>query len=421
MKEIKEFLRKNKYIALIYCVALVVLTFFNILPGNDDYDTYYYFHALNGQIDCLRTPIYPIFLQFCSFLPGHVNLYVTIFQSIIYLISIYYFYLICSQTFDSVVSLICCLLYVISPIPAWCNTIMTECISISLLVINLYYIIKQISNPSLKIAILNCFITIVLVFLRPTFIILLVFLPILWFALFIKSRNKHFCHSLLLSLVPLLLFCGYSLEYKKQYGKFSTTISYECNSIFNLKRSKLWDPSCLEDPEEIEVCNFIDTYWDGAYRSIYNWANTRKNIIVIDKMCKTMIDHHKQDYTYYRIKKSILALDSHLSTCTVSKRNSPFFFMYATTSLLTFHIGFIILVFLLGCLIQTIMFMKGHGISVTYLFLNLLGLGYSLGIMYAATDSFGRLILPAYPLFILTLGFVITDSLLLIKGQSRQS
>ena len=79
---------------IFWVAAILVLTLYNLTPALNSFDTEYYILAgqnfLDGKIDCLRTPIYPLLCQ------AFIKLFeieglptaMTIFQSLIYLISL---------------------------------------------------------------------------------------------------------------------------------------------------------------------------------------------------------------------------------------------------------------------------------------------------------------------------------------------
>ena len=49
---------------IFWLIAIVVLTLYNLTPALNSFDTEYYILAgqnfLDGKIDCLRTPVYPL-------------------------------------------------------------------------------------------------------------------------------------------------------------------------------------------------------------------------------------------------------------------------------------------------------------------------------------------------------------------------
>lgn len=401
---------EKKRIIILYIIAVPILFLFGVLPGHYDYDTQYYMKAADvffmGNIDCLRTPIYPLFLKFCSiFGNGNLLSSVIIIQSVVYLISIYFFYQLSLYILGpGIMVFLVTLCYVTVPVPAWCGLLMTESLSISGSVVLTYLIVRRLHNRSVVADVSICLISLFLLFLRPTFLVFTAILPVIWLFCMINKKGGQYGLPLFLSLVPIVCFCFYCGRYANTYGKFTSTISYECNTIFNLKRSGLWDPDCLYNKEEKTACEYIDDHWDGAYGSIYNYTTSSGNLQVIDEMCSTMIKHHARDYYLYRLKTALVSLDSHFLTYTCQRRDTPARLFYAFTSFLTFHISFFFLVSFVLCVVVLISIILQKSIPLKVLLMVGICLGYGLGIMVSATDSQGRLLLPVLPHFFIVLG-----------------
>ena len=162
-----------------WLVAIIILTLYNLTPPIDGFDTQYYFLAgerlWNGQLDCLRTPVYPLLLKLFNVCFGDRGgvAGIVILQSAVYLLSVASLHNIARLAIKNrLIQMAVTFLYVICVAPGWCNELMTESLSISGCVIIADLICRYIQRPSAKTSIGIFLITLFLVFIRPSFIFL---------------------------------------------------------------------------------------------------------------------------------------------------------------------------------------------------------------------------------------------------------
>ena len=234
-------------------VAILVLTLYNLTLALNTFDTEFYILAgqnfLDGKIDCLRTPVYPLLCQAFIKLFGTEGLPVamTIFQSLIYLISLFSLLKIAEFTIkNNTIRNTTLFFYILCIAPAWCNELLTESLCISGCVIMTDLVLSYIRKPSIVKNISLHLFLLFLVFLRPTFIIFFAILPVIW--LIHRTQLKYKTFSFVLTIACVLCFGAYCSAYKNIYGKFGTSSALVVNKIYDAQRGGYWDPSSVTDP-----------------------------------------------------------------------------------------------------------------------------------------------------------------------------
>ena len=163
------------------------------------------------------------------------------------------------------------LLFVVVISPAWCNEIATESLSLSGCIILVDQVVRFYDSKRWNIGVVLHILLLFLVFLRPTFVLFFAILPFLWIWKMIETRQV--CASMMFALVSTMICTGcfllYNRSYEKQYGKQTSTISFECNTVYNLKRSGCWDVNVVSDPQAEKICKKIDEEYTCNYEPLY--------------------------------------------------------------------------------------------------------------------------------------------------------
>ena len=182
---------------LILLIATIFVVLFDFTERGDSFDTHLYFEAgsrlLDGKMDCLRTPVYPLILQFSLLLfgSGGAGVFVTVLQSVLHLLSVYLLIRIGRQLFSTRYLAECVALYYSVVIaPAWCNELLTESLSMSLMIIMVYEMMTLLRKWSYVRAVGIHLLAFVMIMLRPTFLILLVVLPVVWTIFCLRSSVR---------------------------------------------------------------------------------------------------------------------------------------------------------------------------------------------------------------------------------------
>lgn len=412
MTQIRKFLEKNSLLLLLG-IAFPILVMYDLIQGNCDIDTYYYelaaTHFVDGRIDSLRTPIYPIFLRLCFLLSSeHYVLVVVIVQSVFYLLSVVVFYKTSGLIIkDNIVAFFATLLYITIPIPGWCHLLLTESLSASFCVFLIYWIVSHLKSPKTKYDVLICLCNVFLVFLRPTFVFLFVLLPLLWVYHYCLVREKQYILSLILSLCPILLYGLYCNGYYKEYDKFSMSISFECNTIYNLHRCDLWSSDCLTEESQIKVFNYIDSNWNGSYSSVYDAVNEGYKLPVIDEMCRTMINSNSRLYSGYRNNVRVCSLVSYLPSSSFVQKQGFGKVAWCLDCLFSLRLSFFYVFTILAILFCIYSTIRHRRIPLFYSILLFIVSAQGFGILLTASESHNRLLIPIVPAFYLLLAMSI--------------
>lgn len=396
-----------------YLIATLCVVLYDLTPSINGFDGYYYIeagrHFINGEMDCLRTPIYPLFIQLNQLLfDNYFRIGITIFQSVVFLLSV--------KSLENIIEYFVhnrwikesvLLMYIVCVAPGWCNELATESFSISGCVILVDILLRYIHQPTTRKALLIFFISILLVFLRPTFLLFFAILPCTYICLLIIDRNRSI-HMLSLFFVSLsiLAWLGYCKIYENNFGKFRATSTFVCNDVYNLKRGNCWDVETVKTEAAKEVCISFDSIYDNNYGPIYQLAQYNPDkLALLELGCKEMKEAHKTELIKYRIALTVSSFDSRFdaSVNTHSVLSSILFFfslffslplslfycvVFGSTLLLCYYILNKREIPLVHCLLVGIMFAQCMGVWLT------------------ACDSHNRILLPVYPLSLVYIGYI---------------
>lgn len=396
---------------IFWLVAIIILTLYNLTPALNSFDTEYYILAgqniLDGKIDCLRTPVYPLLCQAFIKLFGIEGLptAMTIFQSLIYLVSLVSLQHIANYTIkNNAIRNIILFFYILCIAPGWCNEILTESLSISGCVIMTDLVLSFIYKPSLaKNIALHAFL-ILLVFLRPTFIIFFAILPVVW--LFHRTQLKYKIISLVLTIVCILCFGAYCSAYKNVYGRFGSSSTLVFNKIYDAHRGGYWDTSSVTNPESKKWIDYIDENYTGNYDIFYRtFMNNPESMVPIADGCDEMINAHKSDWQEYRIHLFASSCDKRMQAAvnTHTPLSSALFF---SSLFLSFPLSLFYLISIISVIALLVYFIINKTIPIGHFLIIAVIIAYTVGIVLYTSDSHERSLLPVYPLFVILLGTV---------------
>lgn len=410
----------KKYDFFFWFLTVLILTLYNLTPPVGGFDVPYYFlageHFWNGQIDCLRTPVYPLLLKLSNVLFGERGgiAGVIILQSIVYLISVASVRNICIIVIKSdVIRELVSLLYIVCVAPGWCNELLTESLSISGCAIIVDMLFRYIQAPTYRLSIVISLMTLVLVFLRPNFIFLFAILPFIWGVLWIR-RDKRALQffSLLLTIICVFSYFGYCKAYEKEYGVFASSLSLVCDT-YSLKRSNVWNEEKVSNQEAKIILNEIGK--DNNYASLYNTINqNHKYLPLIAQGCNEMKKGSEKILLQHKIKVSVSSFDKRFdaSINTHTPLSSVLFFI---SLFLALPLSFFYCVVLISIITLFVYFLFKRTIpllaSVLILFIN----AQCAGILLFASDAHERLLLPVYPIFLILIGIGIEKCFKILK------
>lgn len=402
-------------------LAIIVLTLYNLTPRIDGFDTQFYYLAgerlWNGHIDCLRTPVYPLLLQLFSVCFGQNEgiVGVTILQSIVYLISAASLRNITKYTIKNrYIQESVAVLYVICVAPGWCNEMMTESLSISGCVIIADQLCRYISKPSYRLSISIFILTLLLVFLRPSFIFLFAIAPIVWIVLWIRKNNCMLqIISLTLSLACVITFLGYCKAYEKEYGVFSSSISFICNDIYNLQRSGVWDTSKISNQQaQLFMSNIKD---DINYAPTYEAVSANpKCLPSIVHACEELKIGSEKTLHMHQFKISAASFDKHFNA-SVNTKTPLSAILFASSLFLSLPLSLFYGIVIISFSSLVFFFLRKRSIPLIGAVLILFTAAQCVGILLFASEAHERLLLPVYPIFLVLIGLILEKIFIIIR------
>lgn len=394
---------------IFWMVAILVLTLYNLTPALNSFDTEYYILAgqniLDGKIDCLRTPVYPLLCQALIKMFGDSGMptAMTVFQSLIYLVSLVSLQHIANYTIkNKTIRFITLFFYILCIAPGWCNELLTESLSISGCVIMTDLVLSYVYKPSIAKSIALHLFLLLLVFLRPTFIIFFAILPIVW--LFHRTLFKHKTISFALTIICILFYGIYCSAYKDVYGRFGSSATMVFNKIYDAHRGGYWDPSSVTDPERKKWIEYIDENYTGNYGLFYNtFMDYPESMVPISNGCDEIIQAHKSEWQQYRIRLFASSCDKRMLAAvnTHTPLSSTLFF---SSLFLSFPVSLFYLISIIAVIALLVYFIYNKTIPIGHFLIIAAIVAYTVGIVLYTSDSHERSLLPVYPLFVILLG-----------------
>lgn len=402
--------KKDKIV--VWIVAVVMLLLYNLTPVVPCFDSQFYLwagkHIAAGRIDCLRTPVYPIILHFLSSVFGKqgLGIAITLFQSVFYLFSVGSFlHLVQKVITNRIINLLTMLLFVVVISPAWCNEIATESLSLSGCIILVDLVVRFYDSKKWNILVVLHFLLLFLVFLRPTFVLFFAVLPCLW--IWKMAETRQFCASMMVALVSTMICMGcfllYNKSYEKQYGKQTSTISFECNTVYNLKRSGCWDVNVVSDPQAVKICKKLDEEYTCNNEPLY-WIvdSIPGSLPLISEACDDMIQAHEQQYCRYRIQTFVESFNTRFPGAINTKSAlSTLLFFWSLFWAMPLSLFYLVVPISVVALLYFIV--KRKRVPVVESFIIVTTFAQYVGIVLSASEAHARLMIPVYGLFLLIL------------------
>lgn len=401
---------KRHPLRIVLLVAIIVLTLFNLTPCLQPFDTPFYRLAgdnlWHGDIDCLRTPVYPLLLKIC-FLPWGekgMHILVTLLQSAMFLISAWAFYDLLRRLVkrESIVFW-CALYYAAIPAAGWANEMLTESLSISLMVILTREIVCLLQKPDWKRAMGIGLLLTLMVFLRPNFIAFFAILPLAWGWQWTKTRERQYALALALMVIPIGSYGAYCKAYQAKYGIFASSISTCCCDIYNLQWGGGWDPGCVSNPKGKALCEGLENHPDKSYAPIYEVIEHTHRADLLKEACKEMERTHRKEYVTQKMKMLSSSMGDGIMPA-VNTHTALSSVLFFTSKLIAMPVSLVYLISIIGCFIFVgFIFRKKHVPIIATLLLLIL-VTQVVGITYVASDSLERLFTLLVPILLLLIG-----------------
>ena len=408
-----KFSSKKSYSPWFWIITIVILTLYNITPSIGGYDVPYYFlageHLWNGELDCLRTPVYPLLLKVFSVCFGDKGSIagIIILQSVVYLISVASLKSITTQVIkNQKIQYAMMLLYVLCVAPGWCNEMLTESLSISGCVIITDLIVRYIKKSTYSLSFAIALLSIILVFLRPSFIFLFAILPFLWIVLWIRKKQRLLQSIfLILMLLCATSYFAYCKAYEKEYGVFTSSISFVCNDIYNLKRSGVWNIERVTNPQTKQLMRGIEA--SVNYEPIYQAVmNDHKSLSSIIQGCNEMNTGNEKQLREHQIKITAVSFDKRFSA-SVNTQTPISSALFASSLFLSLPLSLFYSIVVISLLALMVYFFLKKNIPLIVTTIILFTAAQCFGIVLYASEAHERLLLPVYPLFLVLLGITL--------------
>lgn len=329
---------------------------------------------------------------------------IVILQSIVYLVSVASMMSIAAQVIKNrKIQYAVMLLYIICVAPGWCNETLTESLSISGCVIITNLIIRYVKNPTYSISLAIALTTILLVFLRPSFIFLFVVSPFVWIVLWTRKKQRLLqTVSLALTLLCGLSFFAYCKAYEKQYGVFTSSISFVCNDIYNIKRSGVWNMDKVSNPQTKQLIGKIEE--SVNYEPIYQAVqDDHRSLSAIVEGCNEMEAGCERQLLENQIKITAVSFDKRFNA-SVDTRTPISSMLFAGSLFLALPLSLFYSVVCISSLALLLYIIRKRSIPLIATVIILSTAAQCIGIVLYASEAHERLLLPVYPLFLALCG-----------------
>jgi len=242
--------KEENSLIIIYLIAFLSSVFFFFAgPVSVVGDTESYVHAKNilfieGRLDHLRTPLYPVLLALAGFK------FIIVIQYSLFLVSIYFFYKTLKfLKLSNFLTFVTAIIYVCHPVFLnYQNQLYAEGLCISISSILFYYLVKFVlfkkSSDSWK----YYLVSIILIFLKPVFIFVLIVSFLLLVYLFItKEKGKILMNFFVPFIISIFLISSYILTIKKEYNFYGISSVSDVNLYWMLRENNQIDIKSIEN------------------------------------------------------------------------------------------------------------------------------------------------------------------------------
>ena len=265
-KYLLKFLKQPIIYILVFCV-LVQMQIYKTIPEyvlTGDSLTYtekYTGSIRNGQVDPLRTPVYPYIAKLIKKIGGEENLYknIVIFQKILFILTLILFYCCVKEiTKNKIIQSILTIIFGICPfIIFWNITILTEAFSLFEVVLLSLITIKYLKRPNKILAGAIGLLILIMIMTRPQYIYLLPIYILFWILKFFmdKKEKKQAIIGILSCIICAIMLLIYCTLMKAQHGEFSITgVSYINTTVTAINSNS------YKKADNQEMISIVDEY-----------------------------------------------------------------------------------------------------------------------------------------------------------------
>lgn len=396
---------KNRNLAIILILFVIEQIFFLAIKAGFIWcvDTPSYMAAWEkikyGQIDVFRTPVYPIFIGFFKTLMGNEWCVAGIIaaQVIIFGISIVALNGISQRLFsrDSVSTFVVGFYALWPGINMYCLKLLTESLTMSIMVFLLYSCCKLYESPVAKWFALSTLWLLLLLFLKPLMLYMVVVIPVVGISWYLSRHRRSAAYLLVGWCLCCMALGGYSSAINKQLGIPVISIVSVFNEMSIAIQSKLIDPQKIDNEAAAAVFAEANTLEAPSSREIRHCMYRIGGVTSMAERYEILSDSKR----YNRVEwiKSAFPRFYRTLTCTALsfKRFGifPFGLLYAVLALYTVNLFH--------------RWRRGRRMEWIGLFMLLSCIGNISVMILGSIDEWSRLFIPATSVMLLISGEVI--------------
>ncbi|MBR1882067.1 MAG: glycosyltransferase family 39 protein [Muribaculaceae bacterium] len=238
-----------------------------------------YRHFLSGQIDILRTPVYPFFVGMVQDVmgPRYYAWGVVALQYALFFGTIKYFYALAMRVAASPRrAFVATLCFALLPgISSWCSTLLTETLALLGSVMLLYHLVRAHDTRRVIHALAMTVWLVFLIFLRPVFVYALPILAVVWTVAVFEGRGSRrvALASLAGVVVASMLLLGYMRALQAEHGLFAQSNVSDINLYYLERYDGLMNPSFVEDaPLREKLERFVATHGEKVEDGHLIWG-----------------------------------------------------------------------------------------------------------------------------------------------------
>lgn len=411
-------MKLSKHLGFIYAIAIICSVVLIIGYGvQNTPDTTSYINAwdnyLEGKLDMLRTPVYPIFLGICRTVLGTSNFQLSaiIVQHIVFLISICYFnksvvYLLGDRKLSFWITFF----YAICPgFISWNNYILTEPFALAGMVFLLYCSIKLYVRPTCQIALTYTFWLLFLIFLRPSFLYLIPVYLCLW--LLLGYRNKKLLiYGISCTMAVVCLEGFYIYEFKQMYGVYTPSSVSSINQYYIIRQHGLISIDYIDNKDlKQEIDNSIKTKGFFLEDDEVLWHEgddlvKKYGLVDVQNIISTSLRLYPVELIKKAGGRAVRAISLPLCHNNLST-NGAVFLSFVLNFL---NIGYLYTLLLIYLFIVFYWLFRKGVVPVFSLLIFMLGSCNLILVIIGAPAAWNRLILPSMPLYLLMFAQICT-------------
>lgn len=367
--------------------------------------------VIKGDIDSMRTPGYPFFLGCLKALFGtQLYLYAVILvQHLVFLLSAACLYRLAERIISqsSSIPFYLTLIYILHPfIASWNNYIVPESFSISGTAFLVYLTVNLRDSAKWKTGLLSGLVLTWLLLLKPAMIFLLPLLALLWICTsFAKAYRKNALIGMVAVAVGACCILCYMDSFKKQYGIFSTSYVGTLNQYHIARKYGILNPVYVTDSGiRTDLQKSIETAGDRPddYRFLFHEAEHMISVHSLPSVHAAIAHCNRQ-----QPGKAIRAIVGRL----YEAANDPLLVSHVYKSrygqLFCFHVSSLFFFLVIYTALLCIWIVRTRKIPWITVLLFMVGISQIVVSVIGAQSAWGRLVLPALPVYFLMIGQVL--------------